>query len=421
MLEITQRKVPDASVPVPGSKSLTNRGLAIGALARGETVLTGALVCEDTLRLVEAVRSLGLEVAVDEARSEVRVSGGDGSFPVRRAYLDVGASGTALRFLTAMTALASGSFVIDGTPRLQRRPVGSLCAALRALGAEIYATGAGGAPVVSQPGNLAGGRVTVPADVSSQFTSALLLIGPCLPGGLSVRMTGRAVSAPYLDMTEDIMTAFGARVLRPAEDRVAADGGGYAGRSYAIEGDATAASYLFAAAAVTGGRVRVTNLPESSRQGDLKILAVLEEMGATVERTPEGPEVRGPVTRGVDVDLRDAPDLVPTVAAVGMTVEGQTVIRGVPHLRVKESDRIETTVEAVRALGGVASKREDGLVVEGGTVTGGEVDPVGDHRIAMAFSVLGLATSGVRILNPGCVAKSFPCFFDVLGGLPEHA
>jgi len=417
MREIHTTRAPDAVVTVPGSKSLTNRGLAIGALARGETVLSGALLCDDTLLMADAIRTLGLPVAVTEARSEIRISGGDGKFPAYRAYLPVGASGTALRFLTALTALANGHYVIDGTARLQRRPVGSLCAALRALGGEVYATGAGGAPVVVKPGRIAGGRVSVPADVSSQFASALLMIGPCLAGGLSIATTGRPVSAPYLDLTEDIMEVFGARVIRPGDGRLAVEGGGYEGRPYAVEGDATSASYLFSAAAVTGGRVRVENLPSSSRQGDLRMLDVLAEMGATVTRGPDGAEVRGAVTRGIDIDLRDTPDLVPTVAAVGMVAPGRTWIRGVPHLRVKESDRIESTVRAIRSLGGTARKCEDGLVVSGGEVKAGEVDPMGDHRIAMAFSILGLRVPGIRILTPECVAKSFPAFFDILAGL----
>jgi len=417
MREIHPTRAPDAVVAVPGSKSLTNRGLVIGALARGETVLSGALLCDDTRRLADAVRTLGLAVEVDEGRSEIRVTGGAGSFPVGRAFLEIGASGTALRFLAAIGALANGHFVIDGTARLKHRPVGSLCAALRALGAEVYATGAGGAPVVVKPGRLAGGRVSVPADVSSQFASALLMIGPCLAGGISIKLTGRPVSAPYLDLTRDIMEVFGATVIRPAEDRMAVEGGGYDGRPYAIEGDATSASYLFSAAAVTGGRVRVSNLPSTSRQGDLRMLDVLERMGATVESGPDGAEVRGAVTRGIDIDLRDTPDLVPTVAAVAMVAPGRTWIRGVPHLRVKESDRIDSTVRAIAALGGIAGRREDGLVVDGGSVKAGEVDPMGDHRIAMAFAILGLLVPGVRILTPDCVDKSFPTFFEVLDRL----
>jgi 3-phosphoshikimate 1-carboxyvinyltransferase len=419
MREIFATGVPDATLAVPGSKSLTNRGLAIGALARGETVLTGALFCEDTLRLAGALRELGIEVREDPAAATIRVTGGGGRLPGPAVEVSAEASGTALRFLTALATLANREIRIDGTEGLRRRPVEPLCFALRSLGADARASEGGGAPVVVRPSRLPGGSVPVPADMSSQFASALLLIAPCLPKGLILRLAGPVVSAPYLGLTLAIMSDFGAEVCREGDRSIRVRPGGYRGREVAIEGDATSASYLFAAAAVTGGRVAVTNLDLDGGQGDLAILDVLSSMGATVAASPGRVEVSGPIRRGVDVDLRDAPDLVPTVAALGMIAPGRTRIHGVPHLRVKESDRIESSVRAVQALGGTAVRREDGLEVVGGAVAAGVVDPMSDHRIAMAFSVLGLTRSGIRIRDPGCVAKSFPSFFEVLDSLVQ--
>lgn len=417
MREIHPIETPDSVVVAPGSKSLTNRGLVIGALAGGETLLEGALLCEDTVRLLDALRALGFLVREEAGRGVLRIHGEGGRIPAHRARLDVGASGTAMRFLVALASIGPGEYEVDGDRGLRERPVRPLCEALAALGGRVETAPGGGAPVRVRPAEVMGGAVSLKGGISSQFASALLLVAPYLPWGLRLQLTGDVVSAPYLDLTVGIMRDFGARIERRDERNFVVEPSAYRARSYRIEGDATAASYFFAAAAVTGGRVRVGNLPRGSRQGDLVALELLESMGAKTARGPDWAEVRGGPLHGIDVNLRDAPDLVPTLAAVGMAARGRTRIRGVPHLRVKESDRIEAILRAVRALGGTAEAFADGFTVEGGEVRPGSVDPMGDHRIAMAFAVLGLMRPGIRILTPDVVGKSYPDFFARLSAL----
>ena len=401
---------PDATVVLPGSKSLTNRALVAASLADGTSRLDGALVADDTEAMVEGLRAPGVAVRVD--RDVVVVDGG--LRPRRRGVtVDARLSGTTARFLLPVLALGEGPATLDGGAPLRARPMGPLLDALRSLGAGVE----GDALPVTVRGPMHGGTVRLPGDVSSQFLSGLLLAGPCLPGGLRLETTTRLVSAPYVAMTAAVMGSFGAGVRR-AGDAWVVPQGAYRAATYAVEPDASAASYFFAAAVLTGGRVTVPGLGRASLQGDLAFVDVLERMGAVVERR-EGRTTVAAGTRltGVDADLSELSDTAQTLAAVAVFADSPTRVRGIGFARAKETDRPAAVVRELRRLGVRAEEAEDGFVVHPGTPRPGVVETYDDHRMAMSFALLGLRVPGIAIADPGCVAKTFPGFWEALEGL----
>lgn len=409
---------PDVELTVPGSKSLTNRALVVAALARGTSRIEGALEADDTEAMAVALLGLGATVERDPATDSLVVEGLGGPPGSGPAELDVRLSGTSARFLLPVLALGPGPYRLDGGAPLRRRPMGPVIDAIRRLGATVDEQGEPGhLPVVVRGGDLRGGEVAVAADLSSQFVSGLLLAAPLVPGGLVVRTTGEQVSRPYLDLTVDVMRAFGGRV-EEAEGAFHVAAGGYDARAYAVEPDASAASYFFAAAALTGGRVRLRGLDRTSRQGDLAVVDVLARMGAAVVDGDGWTEVRGTgALRGVDVDLSDLPDMAQTVAVVAARAEGPTRIRGVGLIRHHETDRIAAVVTELRRLGVGAEEHDDGFTVVPAPVRPGRVRTYDDHRMAMSFALLGLVVPGIEIDDPGCVAKTFPDFFEALDRL----
>ena len=411
-------RAPDADVVVPGSKSYTNRALVLAALASGTSRLTGALFADDTAAMADALAALGATVRADPEAATVEVDGLGGAPRPGPASLDVRLSGTTARFVLPMLALGPGPYRIDGREPLRRRPMGPLVTALRRLGAEVVEAGSPGhLPLEVRGGALAGGELEVPADLTSQFVSGLLLVGPLLDGGLRLRLVGPPVSRPYLTMTVAVMRAFGGRVDEHDGGFDVAPGT-YHAVDYAVEPDASAASYFFAAAALTGGRVRVPGLDRRSLQGDLGVVDVLARMGAQVVHGDGFTEVRGTgVLRGVDVDLADLPDMAQTVAVVGARAEGPTRVRGVGLIRHHETDRIAAVVAELRRLGVGAEEHDDGFTVHPAPVTGATVRTYDDHRMAMSFALLGLVAPGVAIDDPGCVAKTFPDYFEALDRL----
>jgi 3-phosphoshikimate 1-carboxyvinyltransferase len=414
----------DATVRVPGSKSVTNRALVAAALADGRSRLTGVLVADDTMAMVEALRALDVGVTVDEAAAVAEVVGSGGRLPARAVALDARQSGTTARFLAPLLALGSGPYRLDGSAQLRARPMGPALEALTALGARVEAGGEPGRlPVtIIGGGRLRGGSVAVGADVSSQFLSGLLLAGPLMPEGLVLQLTTPAVSRPYLDLTVATMRAFAARVDVPDDRSFAVAPGGYRPTDHAVEPDASAASYLFAAAAICGGRVRVEGLGTGTVQGDLAFVDVLAQMGAHVERTAGWTEVTGMGTlRGVDVDLGQLSDTAQTLAAVAVFAEGPTRVTGIGFIRRKETDRIAAVVAELRRCGVQAEEEPDGFVVHPGTPRPTTVRTYDDHRMAMSFALLGLRAPGIRIADPGCVAKTYPGFFADLDRLRTAA
>jgi 3-phosphoshikimate 1-carboxyvinyltransferase len=405
-------------VRAPPSKSVTNRALLLAALARGDSILRRPLEADDTLFMAGALAKLG--IAVESAPDgTLHVAGAGGGLPALKAELFLGNAGTAMRFLAAAVTLGSGTYLLDGEPRMRQRPLGDLVAALRQLGIRPEFPGRDGYPPVALSGGpLRGGRVTLRADRSSQFASALLMVAPCTAGGLDVRLEGSLVSAPYVDLTLGLMARFGGPTVesRPGGYRVPG-GGGYRGTDLTIEGDASSAAALLSAAAVTGGKVTVTALPADSCQPDRRFAELLGEMGCRVTRRRDAVELQGKPLRGIRADVGSCPDVTPVLAAAALFADGPTRIAGAPHLRLKESDRISDLAAELGKLGARVDEHDDGLTVHPGPLHGARVDPHRDHRLAMAFAVVGLRVEGVEIENPGCVAKSFPDFFEVLDSL----
>ncbi len=411
----------DGTVIVPGSKSITNRALPIAALARGESELTGALFSDDTRYMAEALNQLGVRVEADEANNSFSVAGGNGTFPAAGADLFIGNSGTSVRFLTAVLTLGHGEFRIDGIPRMRERPIQPLITALNDLGSHVRSEeNTGCPPVIVTADGLPGGAVSVPGNRSSQYFSALLIAAPYAHNGVEILVEGDLVSKPYMPMTAETMRAFGVEVELDEVDWKrfsVAPGQHYEGRTYHIEPDASNASYFFAAAAVTGGRVRIDGLGTSSTQGDLNFVNVLQAMGATVTIADDYTEVIGPphgALRGVDLDLNAISDTAQTLAAIAPFANGPTTIRGIEHARLKETDRVAALATELRKLGQQVEERPDGLTIVPGPIAPANIDTYDDHRMAMSFGVATLRSPGIRILDPGCTAKTFPDFFQRL-------
>ncbi|MBM3940322.1 MAG: 3-phosphoshikimate 1-carboxyvinyltransferase [SAR202 cluster bacterium] len=409
----------NATVTVPGSKSVTNRALLVAALAGGESRLSGVLESDDTVVFIEALRSLGFSVAYDRAAATCRLVGNGGRVPTARGKVWCGSAGTASRFLLAVVAAGEGTFEFDATAQMKARPIGPLIDALRDQGAEVTLSPSGSFPLTMRARGLRGGRIQLSSgDQSSQYLSAVLMAAPLACAPVEV-LTAVTVSRPYVDMTLRMMADFGVEAHREGYERFGiAAPARYRGRAYTIEADASTASYFFAAAAVTGGRVRVPTLSRTSMQGDTRFVDVLEAMGARVTDTGDGIAVEGPERlRGVTVDMGDISDTVMTLAAIAPFADGPTTITNIGHIRLKESDRIAAMADNLARTGVRAEAGKDFLVVHPGKPRGATIDPHGDHRVAMAFSVMGLVADGIVIADPACVAKTCPNFYELLEGL----
>jgi len=410
-----------ATVAIPGSKSLTNRALVCAALAEGESTLHHALRADDVAAMRQGLEALGVPVREggepDEAGDvTLAVTGCAGRPPVSVALVDARLSGTTSRFLLPVAALGAGVVRVDGLLPLRARPMGPSIEALRHLGATVTDAGAPGhLPVDVSGGPVAGGEIEVPGDAYSQFLSGLLLAGPAMRTGLVVRVAGPLVSRPYVDMTVAVMAAFGVTVECPDDRTWAVEPQTYRAAAHRIEPDASAASYAFAAAAITGGRVTVEGLGRASRQGDLGFVDVLEAMGATVERGERATTVAvdGALT-GVEVDLRHLSDTAQTLAVVAAFASSPTRVTGIGFIRGKETDRIGAVVTELRRAGIDAVEEADGFVVRPGPVAPAVIETYDDHRMAMAFALLGLRAEGIRIADPACVAKTFPGYWTML-------
>jgi 3-phosphoshikimate 1-carboxyvinyltransferase len=411
----------DATVDLPGSKSLTNRALVVAALAEGRSRLDGVLFADDTESMLDCLVRLGAGVDVDREGAAVVVDGlGGRGLPPGPIELDARQAGTTARFLLPVLALGPGPYRLDGDEQLRARPMGPGIEAARRLGATVEEVGAAGhLPVDVRGGRAAGDPAVVPVsgDQSSQFLSGLLLAGPMLLGGLRLEVTTPLVSRPYVEMTRAVMAAFGAEVTADGGSYSVASGG-YRRADYRIEPDASTASYFLAAAAICGGRVAVAGLGPGSLQGDVGFVDVLERMSASVAWGPEGVAVTGTGRlRGIDADLADLSDTAPTLAVVAAFADTPSRVRGVGFIRRKESDRVAVVVRELRRCGIAAEERPDGFVVHPGRPAPAVFQPNGDHRIAMSFALLGLRVDGVAVADPGCVAKTFPGYWDALDRL----
>jgi 3-phosphoshikimate 1-carboxyvinyltransferase len=417
-ITIRPRGPLDAVVSVPGSKSLTNRALPVTALAEGESELVGALASDDTEAMRDCLAALG--VAIESGGETWTVRGCGGALSAPRTTLDVRASGTTARFVTALATLAPGPVTIDGTPRMRERPIDDLTRALQELGAEIELLGRGGCPPVRVAGGgLGGGSAVIDASRSSQFVTAVLLASPYAARDVRLSLKdGVLASRPYVELTLQLMRAFGAEVGWEDEQTLfVSSAHRYRARHYAIEPDASSAVYPLAAAAIAGGRVRVPGIPRSSLQADLGLLEVLERMGCRVERSDDAVELRGPGEsglHGIDVDMNATPDAVVALAVVALFARGPSVIRNVVQLRDHETDRLAALESELAKLGARVRAGPDSLRIEPGPLRGAEIATYDDHRIAMSFALAGLRVPEVTILEPGCVSKTWPDFFTAL-------
>ena len=411
------------TVRPPGSKSLTNRYLACAALADGRSMLRGASLSDDVTCMVGGLRQLGVSVEVQEKLRRIIVPGCRGHLPAAEAEVDAGNAGTAMRFLTALATLGYGRYRLDGSPRMRARPIGALVGALQTLGAPIGYEGEEGYPPLTMVARgLGGGQVSFDRLPSSQFISALLMVAPYATRDVFLAIEGTLPSQPYVDMTIRVIRSMGVEVLAADRRRfIVPAGQRYNGGEFEIEPDASAATYFWAAAAITGGCVRVEGLSRDSLQGDVGFVDLLEQMGCIVRTAEDYLEVQGPPrggVRGVDVDLNAMPDTVQTLAVVALVADGPTTVRNVANLRVKETDRLAALAAELTKLGAKVDVQEDGLTVyPPPTLTPAAIDTYDDHRMAMSFALAGLVADGIVVRDAKCVSKSFPDFFEVLAGV----
>lgn len=416
MREITPVDTINGVVSIPGSKSITQRALIAAALADGVSTLHGPLVSEDTNYSSAALAQMGVSVEKGERSWRIHGTGGRIDEPEDDIYL--GNNGTATRFLTSVASLGDGEFIIDGDERMRTRPIGPLIEALKGWGVDIESIEGSGCPPLSiLASGLDGGRTVLPEGKSSQYLSSLLLVAPYARETAELAVRGEILSKPYVAMTLEVMAAFGVEAEAEIDfSRFSIPRGGYRAREYHIEGDASNASYFWAAAAVTGGSVTVDNVPVPSLQGDAMLLPLLARMGCDVEQSGGGIRVEGPERlESISVDMGDMPDVVPTLAVVAAFAEGATEISNIAHLRIKECDRLSATAVELTKMGVRVEEFSDRLIIHGrggASMHGAVIETYHDHRMAMSMAIAGLRVEGVRISGEECVAKSFPSFWD---------
>jgi 3-phosphoshikimate 1-carboxyvinyltransferase len=403
------------TVRLPGSKSISNRVLLLAALAQGETEVHGLLDADDTRVMIDALRLLGVHIV--ERAGAVDVRGVAGQFPEKKADLFLGNAGTALRPLAAVLALSEGEYHVRGVARMHERPIADLVDALRAIGARIeYAGNDGFPPLTIHPARIALRPVKVKGDVSSQFLTGLLMALPVLRRQSAIEVEGELISRPYVELTLNTMRRFGVEVRREAWKSFGIPASSYVspGRVH-VEGDASSASYFLAAGALGGGPVRVQGVGRDSVQGDVRFVEVLERMGAQVVLGEDFIEVRndGKGLRAIDMDMNHIPDAAMTAAVLALFADGPSTIRNIASWRVKETDRISAMATELRKLGAAVEDGSDYLKIVPGNIRANvSIDTYDDHRMAMSFALVALGGVPVRINDPGCVAKTFPRFFD---------
>ncbi len=407
-----------AEVNLPGSKSYTNRALLLAALAKRESILRNALFSDDTERMCECLNQTGIKVQtlVEEKTIHVCGMGKPQHAPLGPLYC--GNAGTAIRFLAPFCALGEGEYVLTGNERMRKRPIGDLLDGLRQLGCKaVDLDGTSCPPIQISGGGLQGGRCVIQGSRSSQYFSALLLSAARMREGLTLEVEGELVSKPYIDMTLAVMERFGIQAVNegyhrllvpPGQEPTACD--------YTVEGDASGASYFLAAAAVAGGTVRVGPIPEDTRQGDAAFAEILTRMGCTTTHQGNWITLTGGSLHGIEVDLNAMSDTAQTLAVVALFAKGATTIRNIANARIKETDRIAALAVELTRMGARVEEFSDGLTIHPREqYQPVEIETYDDHRMAMSFTIAGIHVPGLTILNPGCVSKTFPDFFERFG------
>ncbi|HTB07022.1 MAG TPA: 3-phosphoshikimate 1-carboxyvinyltransferase [Bacteroidia bacterium] len=403
----------EAKVQVPGSKSFTNRALIVAALADGITTLQGASDSNDSRILITLLDRLGVEII--EQDGVVQVRGNGGKFDEFNGVLNVEDAGTVMRFLTALCSIVPGEITIEGSDRMNHRPIKELVDALKKLGAEItYSDNDGYPPIKINGGTINGGNVHVNGNVSSQFVSALLMIAPALSTDTEIVIDGEQVSEPYIDMTTSVMKEFGMDVEKSGKHYFVGGNKAYKGTKYKVEGDASAASYMLAIAALTQSKIAVTNVSANSLQSDARFVKILKQMGCTVG-DKEYLEVTGTNTlKAIEVNMQTMPDTAQTLAVLAAFAKGETIITGLKTLQLKESKRITALQMELEKMGIECEAGNDFIKIKGGAPKAATISTYSDHRMAMAFAIAGMKVEGIGIESPEVVKKSYPGFWEAL-------
>ena len=399
----------DAIIDVPTSKSIMNRALIAAALAEGISKIINPSSADDCKLMIEALRKFG--ITIEEYPNHLLVHGCDGKLTAPKSEIYVGNAGTTMRFLVGLAAIAKGSTRLVGSERMNKRPLIELLSALNQMGVK-YESAGGYPPLTIHGGKLQGGTITIDGTRSSQFISSILLIAPFADTNVNLVITRKLISKPYIDLTLEVMNNFGV-VIKSTENKYEIrNDNGYKTSKITVEADVSSASYFFAAAAITGGSVLVRNLSLQSKQGDVKFLDILGQIGCKVTANFDGVCVRGGQLSPISLDMNEIPDMVPTLAVMALFTKGKTYLKNVKHLRYKESDRLSALATGLKKIGGIVTENEDSLEIMSGNLNGATIETFEDHRIAMSFAVAGLRIPNVSILNPGCVVKSFPGFWS---------
>ena len=410
------------SIRPPGSKSLTNRALIVAALASGESELTGVLESRDTEVMIESLKRLGLSVSHDTESKSIVIAGCGGKINAQDTELWLENSGTSIRFLTAFSTLGNGTIKLDGNERMRERPIRDLVTALNGLGADVSCEASTNCPpVIVKASGLPGGSTTVAGSISSQYLSGLLMTSPCADSDVEIDVEGELVSLPYIDMTLGVMARFGVTAECPKVGQYRIKQQQYQSVQYDIEPDASAASYFFAAAAITGGTITVDGLSHHSLQGDIEFVEALEQMGCKVNWGANSTTLAGADLHGIDIDMNAFSDTAQTLAVVAPFAKGPTRIHNIGHVRHKETDRIHAVVTELRKLGVKVDEEEDEMTIYPGPISPASIETYDDHRMAMSFALIGLKVADVEILDPGCTAKTYPNFFEDLESLRSHS
>lgn len=415
------------TINLPGSKSISNRALLLAALANGVTEITNLLDSDDVHYMLEALKLLGVKYELSEDKTECKVWGMKGPLTQNQKedlQLYLGNAGTAMRPLAAALCLGQHPLIeLTGEPRMKERPIGHLVEALVQAGAKITYAESEGYPPLNIEGGFNGGELSVDGTISSQFLTALLMMSPLAPNNTQIVIKGNLVSKPYIDITLHMMSQFGVKVQNHNYERFEIIGGQTyqsPGR-YLVEGDASSASYFLAAAAIKGGKVKVTGIGKNSVQGDIKFAEVLAMMGAKITWGEEFIEAQRGVLKGIDMDLNHIPDAAMTIATTALFAEGPTRITNIYNWRVKETDRLFAMATELRKVGAVVEEGEDYIhITPPKQLQMAKIDTYNDHRMAMCFSLVALSDTSVVINDPGCTSKTFPTYFEQFLALATH-
>ena len=428
-IDLPSHSTARGTVRLPGSKSISNRVLLLAALASGTTVVRALLDSDDTRVMLDALRTLGVGVVQMGEADDYEITGIGGAFPVKQAELFLGNAGTAFRPLTAALAMMGGDYTLSGVARMHERPIGDLVDALHQLGADVSYSGVEGFPPLKirptmQP--LSSNRARVRGNVSSQFLTGLLMALPLRQAATTVEVEGELISKPYIGITLAMMARFGVTVAQhnwqtftvSADSRYRSPGDIY------IEGDASSASYFLAAGALGGGPVRVEGVGRDSVQGDVRFTDALAQMGAQIRMGPNWIEACGPATGGldaIDLDCNHIPDAAMTLGVLALFAKGTTTLRNIASWRVKETDRIVAMATELRKVGAAVEEGADFIRITPPTqlTPNAQIDTYDDHRMAMCFSLVSLGGVPVRINDPGCVAKTFPDYFQRFAAITQ--